>query len=160
MLNNIKSPNPPNNPPKTLGFSLVEIVVVLTLLGMAAAFAVPRFTSLANRTRASEVVALSTSLRNAVEASHAQFVASGSTLPAAKLKGRAVVLKNGYPDVTSRGIGNAVPNWGGFTTRATPSFVVFFRSGAPLDAQCSVTYRAAPEPSIAAVISDINISGC
>jgi MSHA pilin protein MshA len=156
MLNNIKS----LNPLKTLGFSLVEIVVVLTLLGMATAFAIPRFTSLANRTRASQVVALSTSLRDAVQASHAQFVASGSTLPAAKLKGRVVVLKNGYPDVTNRGIGNAVTNWGGFTTRTTPSFVVFFRTGAPLDAQCSVTYREASGPSLAAVVTDINISGC
>ena len=144
----------------TLGFSLIEIVVVVSLLGMAAAFAVPRFTSLANRTRASEVQALSGRLRDAVQSAHSQFVASGSTLAAAKFRGKAVVLKNGYPEASNAGIANAVLDWGGFTTRSAPSFVVFFKTGAPFDAQCSVTYQEAPEPSTAAVITDINISGC
>jgi MSHA pilin protein MshA len=142
------------------GFSLVEIVVVVTLLGMGAAFAVPRFTSLGNRTRASEVLALSTDLRSAVEAAHSQFVAAGSNLSAATLKGKAVALRNGYPEASSSGIGNAIVDWGGFTTKTNSSFVVFFKTGAPLDAQCSVTYKAAPEPAVAAAITDINTTGC
>jgi MSHA pilin protein MshA len=146
--------------PKNLGFSLVEVVVVVTLLGMGAAFAVPRFTSLANRTRASEVLALSNELRSAVEAAHSQFVAAGSHLSAASLNRKAVALKNGYPEASAGGIGNAIINWGGFTTKTTSSLVVFFKTGAPSDSQCSVTYKAAPEPAIAAVITDINISGC
>jgi MSHA pilin protein MshA len=145
---------------KARGFSLVEIVVVASLVGMAAAFAVPRFTSLANRTRASEVQALSARLRDAVQSAHAQFVASGSTLAAAKVGGKPVVLKNGYPEASSAGITNAVLEWGGFTTKNTPSLVVFFKTGAPFDTQCSVTYQAAPEPATAAIITDINISGC
>jgi hypothetical protein len=51
-------------------------------------------------------------------------------------------------------------DWGGFITKSNPSFVTFFKAGAPLDAQCSVTYRVAPQPSIAAAITDINTSGC
>jgi hypothetical protein len=61
---------------------------------------------------------------------------------------------------TTRGIGNAIIDWDGFTTKATPSIVVFFKTGAPLDSLCSVTYKAAHEPAIAAAITDINISGC
>jgi MSHA pilin protein MshA len=145
---------------RTLGFSLVEIVVVVSLFGMAAAFAVPRFTSLANRSRASEVQALSARLRDAVQSAHAQFVASGSTLVEAKVGGKPVVLKNGYPEASPAGIANAVLDWGGFTTKSTSSLMVFFKTGAPLDAECSVTYKAAPEFATAAVITDINISGC
>jgi MSHA pilin protein MshA len=150
----------PHPAPKNLGFSLVEVVVIVTLLGMGAAFAVPRFTSLANRTRASEVLVLSNELRSAVEAAHSQFVAAGSHLSAATLKGKAVALKNGYPEASPSGIGNAIIDWDGFTTKTTPSGVVFFKTGAPTDSQCSVTYKAAPEPAIAADITDINISGC
>lgn len=157
MLTNVTSDHPPST---TLGFSLVEIVVVVTLVAMGAAFAVPRFTSLANRARASEVVALSASLRDATQVAHNQFVASGSTLTAAKLRGKTVVLKNGYPDATSSGIGNAIVDSGGFIIKSNPSFVTFFKTGAPLDAQCSVTYKAAPHPSIAATVTDINLSGC
>ena len=150
----------PHPAAKNLGFSLVEIVVIVTLLGMGAAFAIPRFTSLANRTRASEVLALSNDLRTAVEAAHSQFVVAGSHLSAVTLKGKVVALKNGYPDASTGGIGNAITDWGGFTTRTNSSFVVFYKTGSPSDAQCSVTYKAASEPAIAAAITDINISGC
>jgi MSHA pilin protein MshA len=157
MSSHVRSLDPA---PKNLGFSLVEVVVMVTLLGMGAAFAVPRFTSLANRTRASEVLALSNELRSVAEAAHSQFVAAGSHLSAASLKGKAVALKNGYPEATASGIGNAITDWGSFTTKTTPSLVVFFKTGAPSDSQCSVTYKGAPEPAVAAVITDINISGC
>jgi type II secretory pathway pseudopilin PulG len=157
MLSKSESPLPAQ---KALGFSLVEIVVVVSLLGMATAFAVPRFTSLANRSRASEVQALSARLRNAAQSAHAQFVASGATLAAAKVDGKSVVLMNGYPEASNVGITNAVLEWGGFTTKSSPASVVFFKTGAPFDAQCSVTYKAAPAPSTAAAITDINISGC
>jgi MSHA pilin protein MshA len=157
MSSHARAPHPT---PKNLGFSLVEVVVMVTLLGMGAAFAVPRFTSLANRTRASEVLALSKELRSSVEAAHSQFVVGGSHLSAVSLKGKAVALRNGYPEASANGIGNAIISWDGFTTKTGPSIVVFFKTGAPSDALCSVTYRAAPEPAIAAAITDINISGC
>src|SRR5258708_39480404 len=55
------------------GFSLVELVVVITLLGILCSFAIPRFTRLENDARASEVVALSLNLRSASAAAHAQY---------------------------------------------------------------------------------------
>ena len=142
------------------GFSLVEIVVVLTLMGMAAAFAVPRYTSLSNRTRASEVMALSRDLREAALAAHAQFVSSGSALAVATLNGKAVRLKNGYPAPTASGIESAIVDWGNFTTKASSSFVVFYKTGAPIDTQCSVTYRAASVPNAPATVSDVKLGGC
>jgi MSHA pilin protein MshA len=142
------------------GFSLVEIVVVLTLVGMVTAFAIPRFTRLGNQTRASEVVALSADLRDASQDAHAQFVASNSTLMTARLKGKSVMLKNGYPDTSINGIGNAIVDWGSFITKTTPTYVTFLKIGSPSNSQCSVTYRAALGPSVAAAVTDINISGC
>ena len=43
----------------------VELVVIVTMLGIIASFAIPRFTRLNNDVRASEVVALSVNLRSA-----------------------------------------------------------------------------------------------
>jgi len=148
--------------PTPEGFSLVEVVVLLTLLGMASAFALPRFTSLANRTRASEVQALGADLREATQVAHAEFMASGSTLATVRFKGKTLSLKNGYPEANANGIGKAVVDWAGFTakTHTNPSVVTFFKIGAPVDAQCSVTYQASPSPSVAAAVVDINVSGC
>src|SRR5277367_4655128 len=100
---------------KIHGFSLVDVAVVSALIGIIASFSVPRFTHLANRARAAQVIALEGNLRNAAEAAHAQFLASGATLTTATLAGKSVDLKNGYPDADSRGIGKVVDEYGGFT---------------------------------------------
>lgn len=39
-------------------FSLVDVVVIASLIGIIASFSVPRFTRLANRARAAQVIAL------------------------------------------------------------------------------------------------------
>jgi MSHA pilin protein MshA len=142
------------------GFSLVEVVVLLSLMGMAAAFAVPRFTTLANRARASEVVALGASLSTAAQLAHAQYLASGATLAAAKFEGQTVTLKNGYPDATREGIGSAFVDADGFVAKVHPTSVTFVKTGAPSEAQCAVTYHAAVEPKSVPTVNDINIGGC
>jgi type II secretory pathway pseudopilin PulG len=43
---------------RSSGFTLIEAVVLASLIGIVAAFAVPRFTGLRNGVRASEVTAL------------------------------------------------------------------------------------------------------
>jgi len=146
--------------PRSHGFSLIEAVVVVSLFGIVAAFAVPRFTRLANNVRASEVVALSASLRLAAQAAHAQFLASGGRLSSTMIKGRTVILKNGYPDVGSGGIRNAVFDSDGFTSNEGASFVVFMKTDAPFAEQCSVTYNASSMASGAATVANLVTSGC
>jgi hypothetical protein len=50
--------------PRNSWLSLIEGVVIVSLIGIVAAFAVSRFTRLANTARATEVVSLSATLRN------------------------------------------------------------------------------------------------
>ena len=140
------------------GNSLVELVVVITMLGVASSFAIPRFTRLENNVRASEVTALSVNLRSAAAAAHAQYLESGAGLSSATLKGRTIQLKNGYPDAGTHGIG-ALADLTGFIVHVTPTSVSYSKTDAPAPAQCTVTYRASPENG-AATISDLKTSGC
>jgi MSHA pilin protein MshA len=142
------------------GFTLIEGVVLASLVGIVAAFAVPRFTRLANNVRASEVAALGANLRSASQAAHAQFLAPGAHLSAITLDGKIVTLRNGYPDVTASGIRNAIFDADGFTANEGADFVIFIRADAPSAEQCSVTYQAAAEPSSAATITRPDTSGC
>lgn len=142
------------------GISLVELVVAVTVVGMLAAFAVPRFTHLENNVRASEVATLSAKLRSAAAAAHAQYLRSGARLSSVTLEGRAVQLKNGYPDATSNGIRRAIVDASEFTATSTPTSVTYSKSGAPAAALCAVTYVASPAASSAATITDLNTSGC
>jgi Tfp pilus assembly protein PilE len=141
------------------GFSPVDVVVVAALVGIIASFSVPRFTHLANSARAAQVIALGDNMRNAAEVAHAQYTASGATLKTVTVAGKSVELRNGYPDASGQGIGNAVFDKGGFTARADPSSVTFMKIGAPSGEFCAVTYRAAA-PGVAADIVSVVTSGC
>jgi len=146
--------------PRNHGFTLIEGVVLISLIGIAAGFAVPRFTRLANTARATEVVALSATLRNDLQAAHAQFLASGAHLSATTIDGKRVHLVNGYPDTGPNGIRNAVFDSDGFSVHEGAGFVTFFRADAPTAQQCAVTYRAAPAASDTPTVDNIQTSGC
>jgi MSHA pilin protein MshA len=141
------------------GFSLVELVVVITLVGILAAFAIPCFTRLQNDVRSSEVVALSVKLRGAAAEAHAQYLESGSRLSSARLQGRVVQLTNGYPDVGAQGIRSAIADVSDFVVSSTPTSVTYSKRGAPAAARCAVTYHASSS-SVPATLTDLNTSGC
>jgi MSHA pilin protein MshA len=141
------------------GISLVELVVVITLVGIVAAFAIPRFTRLENDVRSTEVVALSVKLRGAAAEAHAQYLGSGSSLAAARLQGRVVQLKNGYPDAGVQGIRLVIADVSDFIVTATPTSVTYSKRGAPAGARCAVTYHASLS-SVPAALTDLNTSGC
>jgi type II secretory pathway pseudopilin PulG len=145
---------------KQRGFSLVEAVVLVCLMGILIAFALPRFTRVAHSARASEVVALAASLRHAAEAAHVQYLATGERRSTVSVNHRVVRLRNGYPDASASGIGNAVLDLEGFTIRSADNAVLFAKSDAPAAERCSVTYHAAPEPTYAAAVSSLDTSGC
>jgi MSHA pilin protein MshA len=147
-------------PPRNHAFSLIEAVVIVSLLGIVAAFAIPRFTRVANYARATEVLGLSANLRNAAQVAHRQFLASGAHLLATTIEGKTVTLQNGYPDASPNGIRNAVFDLEGFAANASADTVTFIKADAPSGERCAVTYHAAPMASSAASISNVETSGC
>jgi MSHA pilin protein MshA len=142
------------------GFSLTEVVVAVTLIGILAAFAIPRFTHLANHARASEVVGLSTNLREAAKLAHSQYLASGRNGTSAIVNGRSIALVNGYPDASSNGIRNALFDTSGFKAKAATNSVKFSKIDAPAGNQCSVIYNIAPTENSPATITNLELSGC
>ncbi len=136
------------------GFTLIELVVVIALLGILAAFAIPRFASLEREARAATTQGLSGSVRSAAAMAHGLFLATGTT--PVNMEGNNIAITNGYPDATD--IAGTLADSTGFTvtTNAGSDTTTFAKTGA--SGTCEVVYVEAAANNPPGITVDV--SGC
>ena len=128
------------------GFTLIELVVVITILGILAAFAIPRFAGLETEARTAARDALAGSVRAGAALSHALWLAQSQ--PAnVTMEGKTIAMGAtfGYPDLAT--IKDTLGDLTGFTYAAG----VFTKTGAA--ATCTVTYAEATGANLAPTIT-------
>jgi len=146
---------------KARGFTLIELVVVITILGILAAFAIPKFISLDQQARIATVNALAGTVKSAAALARSLGQATGNpaTVP---MEGSTVAMVNNYPDSVAGGIPNAVNVSGtdfGYVPGASGALGTFTRVGAPTPANCTVTYLPATSGGVAPVVAVVT-TGC
>ncbi len=140
---------------KQEGFTLIELVVVIALLGILAAFAIPRFASLETEARSATTQGLSGSVRSASALAHGLFLATGND--PVTMEGVAVDMVFGYPAATD--IQNALADTTGFTVAVAAGTATFTKTGASTPANCVVTYAEATAATTPPVINVVT-TGC
>jgi MSHA pilin protein MshA len=94
---------------KQAGFTLIELIMVIVILGVLSAFALPRFANLGDEARKASINALAGAIKAAANIAHAQQLANGgSGTDAVDLDGAAgLTMVAGYPTANAAGIGAA-----------------------------------------------------
>ena len=133
------------------GFTLIELVVVITILGILAAFAFPRFAALEVEARTATVEGLEGSLRSAAALAHSLSLVGGSPATV-DMEGTTVTMVNEYPAGSAIGIELTLQDFTGFTVTHVGGTSTFERDGGTAGF-CTVTYVAAAASASPAISS-------
>jgi MSHA pilin protein MshA len=132
------------------GFTLIELVLVIVILGILAAAALPRFSDLSTQARLAAVNGLAGSVRGAAAVAHSTQLARGlaSNASGVSIDGATVDFSGGYP--TTATIDDMLSDFTGFTFNGAGTFTA--------TTNCTVAYAASVGGAFPVVT--ITSSGC
>lgn len=143
------------------GFTLIELVMVIVILGILASFAVPRFADITTDARVSAVRGLEGSVRSAAALAKAtSIVQSKASNASISMDGASVAMSSFYPtDAATGGITAALADTSGFTVTSSGGTLFFTKDGSTTPGSCAVTYDQEIIGGIAPSISSVT-TGC
>ena len=144
---------------KNQGFTLIELIMVVVILGVLSAVALPRFANLGSDARIASLKGLAGSMKSASGIVHSKWLAEGASGLSVSMEGGAIITTaTGYPDAVAGGITLAagidttndypVSASDGYTTNDTVTY--------ELKTNCTVLYDAGESPPDISFV----ITGC
>lgn len=145
------------------GFTLIELITVIVILGILSAFALPRFAGLESQARSASLDGLGGSVRSGAALAHALWLANGASPSTVTMEGQSIAMDTttGYPDDTDTGIKKVLQSLDGYSAGAAGGGYQFGVTGTSTT-KCNVSYvlgGSAGVPPTVTVTNDRNNSG-
>ena len=139
---------------KQKGFTLIELVVVIVILGILAVTAAPKFINLTGDARASVIEAVKGSINSAADMAHAKALVKGQAGDSGAISaaGSNIDLLFGWPDAATIGLLLDLED-------ISASAGTFEHAGAADGSKCRVAYADALNATARPVIT-INTDDC
>ena len=152
------------------GFTLVELIVVILILGILSALALPKFINMGSDARTAKVQAIYGSVRAAAQITHAAAVVRNSLAATGTVSvdNTNITTAFGYPDITvatgiafASGLDVTSSNSDQVTldTTTTSGTMYIVPTGATTATTCRVAYTPAASATVPPVIAVVT-SGC